>query len=403
MAWDERRVPRVDSFWQLRSALEPLDQLLAEPEIAGFVRWFLESPAEPGVRTTTYESLSWADGASFVLTDALTSLADYLDQGGPLELSESTLRQSWDDRAALSSAPPFHSMFLISGFELSDPVDLGVFGSLEPLDDGTKTDRFRYHHWSFGAASEDEVAASTVAWRYKHGPLQLPRIVRVVMTALRLMLGSQIFGKGMIGCMATDRLPFGYVRSRIFDFEPPPSDRGIPAHTVGAYQMTPDRTAHLLVLCNALQNHALDMFPLAFRRFNQAMRRSLVEDRVVDLAIVLESVVLAGKTGELDWRGQVFGTELLRGRLPTADARRRLKALYSSRSTIVHEGVELAQELPRKKDWKIVAADVDTFDRSLVELIQLLLLEAVKRSETLASAKDLPKQLEEAVFAERVP
>ena len=78
---------------------------------------------------------------------------------------------------------------------------------------------------------------------------------------------------------------------------------------------------------------------LSLIRFNQALRRSPHEDRALDLAIALESL-LVDNAGENTYKFGLRAALLLGGSLAQRKHTRAvIGALYALRSTLVHDGV----------------------------------------------------------------
>lgn len=83
---------------------------------------------------------------------------------------------------------------------------------------------------------------------------------------------------------------------------------------------------------------------VALRRLDFLDERRQVEDKLIDMSILLESTLLAGVKDELRFRLGLRGARLLMPERPPADTNALLKKLYDVRSKVVHgEG-----ELPRR-------------------------------------------------------
>ena len=84
---------------------------------------------------------------------------------------------------------------------------------------------------------------------------------------------------------------------------------------------------------------------VALRRFNQLYGRHLIEDRIIDLTIALESSLLAKERDELNYRLSLRGAALLVDAEPPwepSKSQALLKSMYDVRSGIVHNGQQLA-------------------------------------------------------------
>lgn len=100
-----------------------------------------------------------------------------------------------------------------------------------------------------------------------------------------------------------------------------------------------------------LQDDKLSDLRVALRRFNQSYGRKLAEDRIIDLTIALESVLLWAVKNELQYKLSNRGAMLLSGDRDPLVVRSLLQLLYTVRSAIVHEGVTLA-DIPSQKSLK---------------------------------------------------
>ncbi len=80
---------------------------------------------------------------------------------------------------------------------------------------------------------------------------------------------------------------------------------------------------------------------VALRRFNQAYSRGNDEDKIIDLTISLESCLLS-ESEELTYRLSLRGAALLAKIWEPRKAQLLLKAMYATRSAIVHSGQQLS-------------------------------------------------------------
>jgi hypothetical protein len=117
---------------------------------------------------------------------------------------------------------------------------------------------------------------------------------------------------------------------------------------------------------------------LAIRRFNLAYERLMFEDRLIDYAIGLESLLLrAEEQQELGFRLALRGSRLL-GNDPKARSEifSRLRSAYSVRSEIVHDGTIPAEvvfgttHLPFHQFVDAIADDVRAIIRKMLELTE---------------------------------
>lgn len=88
----------------------------------------------------------------------------------------------------------------------------------------------------------------------------------------------------------------------------------------------------------AVAQHVRSEFPIAYRRFRALLGRGEPEDRLIDLSIALEHLLLPSLTQELSFRFALRGAWVLHPRDAEERARRfkGLKELYKARSALVH-------------------------------------------------------------------
>ena len=80
---------------------------------------------------------------------------------------------------------------------------------------------------------------------------------------------------------------------------------------------------------------------VAVRKFNELYQRRSLEDRIIDMSILLESTLLHGQDRELRYRLALRGAHLLKSTRPTKETFALLKKFYDLRSKIVHQGQTL--------------------------------------------------------------
>lgn len=110
---------------------------------------------------------------------------------------------------------------------------------------------------------------------------------------------------------------------------------------------------------------------VGLRRFNQSYSRDYYEDRLIDLAVALESSLLAdaeSKT-ELRYRFALHGAALLAQQRDPEEVRAFLLKMYDARSAIVHGGKSLSEM--KKKDlfgmeWRDFANASEDMTRSIL-------------------------------------
>jgi hypothetical protein len=198
--------------------------------------------------------------------------------------------------------------------------------------------------------------------------------VRNIVTALRL------FKAGDVGVTAyieksTEVPPFGGYPSM-----------GIPGAGMSDFQVRRHGSVYILdetevssakLLVEALQQ--LEARPhrggleVALSRFNQSYSRDFFEDRLIDLAIALESCLLAmpNTKTELRYRFALRGAALLAKDRNPSETNRLLLTLYDARSAIVHEGKYLSEQ--KKKDKYLAGHDPREFVQVCEDIVREIL------------------------------
>ena len=99
-----------------------------------------------------------------------------------------------------------------------------------------------------------------------------------------------------------------------------------------------DRYHALLERINAICDRKSKGLFLAFRRFRAAAGREVMDDRITDLAIALESLLTPDSaTGEISFKFRIRGAALLPDRFGSpADRTKVMSKLYKARCDIVH-------------------------------------------------------------------
>lgn len=80
---------------------------------------------------------------------------------------------------------------------------------------------------------------------------------------------------------------------------------------------------------------------VGIRKFNDIYNRSSLEDRIIDMSILLESTLLYGIKDELAYRLSLRGAHLLKSNRDAKQTYKYLKKFYDLRSDIVHDGKRL--------------------------------------------------------------
>jgi hypothetical protein len=140
-------------------------------------------------------------------------------------------------------------------------------------------------------------------------------------------------------------------------------------------------------------------FDLALRRFNQSFQRGEPEDSIIDLAIALESTLLAGQKDELRFRLALRGAALLREKHDPREVYGFLLKMYDARSAIVHNGFRLHE---MKKD-KLGTIPPHAFAPTAQQVVRLVLLRCLELLSSGESLNDLSNSLDQAVLTSLSP
>lgn len=122
-------------------------------------------------------------------------------------------------------------------------------------------------------------------------------------------------------------------------------------------ELRPSEVRKLNRLISQIASNQDTHLAVGLRRFNQVFTRDLVEDRIIDLTIALESTLLAGIQQELSYRIALRGAVLLEGLRPPEETQDIIQALYVIRSKVVHEGKLFSEQTVRKVVPKSIQPD----------------------------------------------
>lgn len=206
-----------------------------------------------------------------------------------------------------------------------------------------------------------------------------------VITALRLLKSGTV-GAAILYRHADVALP-GLLGggAQMLDYHVP-----WPFYTAPSYFVAASDIDDIRRLVDALRHSRVQHeLSVPLRRFNQSYSRSQPEDRIIDLAIVLESTLLAKMPDELSFRLAVYGATMLADQLPPHDIRNVLRAMYDVRSNIVHEG----RGIPYGRVIRQIPAD--QIPQRAEELTRAILRAYVIRITAGQSIKSINAQLEE--------
>jgi hypothetical protein len=123
-----------------------------------------------------------------------------------------------------------------------------------------------------------------------------------------------------------------------------------------------------------------DQLSMAVGRFSWSFGRPTLEDKVIDLAIALESVLcLAGGEEQLSYRFRLFGAAILDGIPGHSDAKKLLNALYVARSKIVH-GAQRLSDLQKSKRNPLLGLSAQEFVGRSTEVTRTVVLEFLREA-----------------------
>jgi hypothetical protein len=114
----------------------------------------------------------------------------------------------------------------------------------------------------------------------------------------------------------------------------------------------------------------------ALRHLGQAFRRDNAEDKLIDLAIALESTTLAGSQGDLSFRLSLRCASLLSGQRSPAATHALAAALYRARNAIVHRAgtvSDMSGERWMKEAVGAQGVGTESFTRLCEDLVRSVL------------------------------
>jgi len=285
----------------------------------------------------------------FLLNRLSAVIAEYLEVERTLEFQPEKFISAFE-RCKADWITPITTKFTVPllGFE-SECAHTALKSNLdlEPFSAEEKTEAFSTvgREYSFFSVSE------FISTRYRlfatwsahmNVSEQAARDARTTITAMRLLHAGKVGTHGTI-VRATDR------RGRqVGGWTGTINDCGVEGWLTYTppYRCTPDDLQAINHrICQLSSSQALEKgheMSLALRRFNQSYARKLREDKLIDITIALESVLLTETRNELAYRLAMRGAALLRQLRNPEETYGFLKALYGVRSIIVHEGKGLS-------------------------------------------------------------
>jgi len=145
-----------------------------------------------------------------------------------------------------------------------------------------------------------------------------------VLTALRLLKGGRV---GASACFGTGG--WFYIQA-LHTYR-------VASHDL-SYELSESDLPGLVELVDTLGGDVESKLRVALRWFNRSYGREMGEDRIIDLAVALESCLLSGIPEELSYRLSLRGATLLARSRDPEQAHLLLRVLYRARSEIVHGG-----------------------------------------------------------------
>jgi hypothetical protein len=235
---------------------------------------------------------------------------------------------------------------------------LNIHGHLEPLELGrvlltpfTAAEKTMF--WQALRDSPTILSAETLSEaRYKLTPLNPPTDIAggfdtqfqsdsaLAISALRLASPGDIGSPGVVS-VRTAVSPLGALTAASWS-----SDLRPPTYPRRPYVLSENQRSLLTTISDRIlglrETGRIDEIDLPLRRFNSSYTRDTGEDRIIDLAIALESSLLVGIREELKFRLALRGAALLRARRDPQETFAVLQTIYDVRSAIVHDGKSLS-------------------------------------------------------------
>lgn len=352
-------------------------------------------------------SVPWEQLKEFVIREAVVILGDAYREAGSLEISEQHLRNSWARwKDHWNAKTERHRLFVLladaAGLEQKSLIADGL--TVGPFTPELQADIWNAGHEIFGILPLETFSrASTVleVVGSEDRPLgagcgpELEIASRAVL-ALRLSVRGDLSPIGVIHELISPRvsrpsalLNFQGAARRLFSARP---HRGSLV-TANVCQVASAIYGQLLSLSARNRMAGLE---LALRRFEQTYTREWREDVLVDLAIVLESTLLADVSGEeLKFRTALRGATLLARDSPPAETMHALRRLYDVRSAVVHRGVRLEDIIAEKKyKW----LEPDSFLEASEGIVRAVLLAFLYECAAGSTVRAVAEELDQRVL-----
>lgn len=170
------------------------------------------------------------------------------------------------------------------------------------------------------------------------------------------------------------------------------------------YSLCSEDIQELTIIFDSLKSlraqGSLRSVEVGIRRFNQAYGRKIPEDRIIDLTVALENLLLTGISDELQFRLAMRGAALLRESWQPTKSFSLLQAIYKARSSIVHDGKtlddpSLQKEILSKLEPKL---DSSRFLDEAERIVRAVLREYLDLLVSGASLKKINDDLDRSVL-----
>ncbi len=290
---------------------------------------------------------------------------------------------------------------ILRNFTSDTQVELPSGVLIAPFTPARKADLFNKHMvWMDGFSQWDFAYTSFMLtlWsaRGRDDPISIEDEVvkraEYAITALRLLKAGCVGATHMLHFHEWPLYHTSFMTRPMWDY-------GVPIHPPW-YHLTESDLPGLCQLYETLsllhsrrQLHDLDV---CIRRFNSSYGRDKDEDRIIDLAIALESSLLHGDSNpQLKYRQALRGAALLADTHDPLATNRQLETMYDIRSKIVHEGKSLRDDKLKKQIEKL---DTSDFPDVCEELVRCVLRAYIQRIADGKTVSDINRELDSRII-----
>ncbi len=350
-------------------------------------------------------TVPWEHTKEFLIREALSPLGDAFQHAQSLRPAESELRESWLRwEAHWRATEERHQLFVVL-----QNVEIGE--DTLPLTDGITVQRLsaplRQHLWRnthsvFDILPLDAFMRANAVLRVD-GTESRPRgtgAAPEIEKATRAILALRLTAPGVL-------LPVGLIHTVLEPIVAQPTAliqfQGAARPLVSSRSRRPAKVSRdntsaaaetYLRLAKLGHVERMAGLEMPLRRFEQSYLRDWDEDVIIDLAISLESTLLADVNDELKYRLALRGSALLSRSRPAAGTKILLSQLYDLRSVIVHGGARLSDVAGTNRyKW----LDVRAFMEAVEDIVRATLLAFVEPCDRNRSVVDVCKDLEDEI------